>query len=206
MGIYFDKRLSWDTHIEYINNKINRGIGIIKKIRYFVEENTLKNIYYFFVKPYIDYGTLAWGTSANIHFETFNKSIKRSIRAILFKGKYDSVKPYYKYLQILPFLDNIKLLRGKFMWSLTNYKLPTSIIEQFPLKYNKAINSQKDKLIIPYFRTSIGKRSLSYSSIHLWNYEIPSNIKCKESSKSFSKGTTWYPTPPSRRQVQKKTT
>ena len=150
--------------------------------------------------------TLAWGTSANIHFETLNQSIKRSIWAILFKGKYDSVKPYYKYLQILPFLDNIKLLRGKFMWSLTNHKLPTSIIEQSPLKYNEAINSQKDKLIIPYFRTPIGKRSLSYSSIHLWNYEIPSNIKCKESSKSFSKGTTWYPTPLSRRQVQKKTT
>ena len=192
MGIYFDKRLSWDTHIEYINNKINRGIGIIKKIRYLVQENTLKNIYYSFVKPYIDYGTIAWGTSTNIRLETLNKSIKRSIRAILFKGKYDSVKPYYKYLQILQFLDNIKLLRGKFMWNLTNHKLPTSIIEQFPLKYNEAINSQKDKLIIPYFRTSTGKRSLSYSSLHLWNYKIPSNIKCKESSKSFSKAYKGY--------------
>ena len=192
LGIYFDKRLSWDTHIDYINNEINRGIGIIKKIRYFVKKNTLKNIYYSFVKPHIDYGTLAWGTFTNIHLETLNKSIKRSIRAILFKGKYDSVKPYYKYLQILPFLDNIKLLRGKFMWNLTNHKLPTSIIEQFPLKYNQAINSQKDKLIIPYFRTSIGKRSLSYSSLHLWNYEIPSNIKCKESSKSFSKAYEGY--------------
>ena len=130
LGIYFDKRLSWDTHIEYINNKINRSIGIIKTVRYFVQENTLKNIYYSFVKPYINYGILAWGTSTNVHLETLNKSIKRSIQAILFKGKYDSVKPYYKYLQILPLLDNIKFLRGKFMWNLTNHKLPTSIIEQ----------------------------------------------------------------------------
>ena len=87
----------------YINNKINRGIGIIKKIRYFVQENTLKNIYNSFVKPYIDYGTLASGTAANTHLETLNKSIKKSLRAILFKGKYDSVKSYYKYLEILPF-------------------------------------------------------------------------------------------------------
>ena len=35
LGIYFDKRLSCDTHIEYINNKINRGIGIIEKVRYY---------------------------------------------------------------------------------------------------------------------------------------------------------------------------
>ena len=47
------------------------------------------------------------------------------------------------------------------MWNLTNHNLPTSIIEQFPLKYNEAINSQKDKFIIPYFRTSIGKRSIT---------------------------------------------
>ena len=46
------------------------------------------------------------------------------------------------------------------MWNLTNHNLPTSITEQLPLKYNEVINSQKDKFIIPYFRTSIGKRSL----------------------------------------------
>ena len=29
--------------------------------------------------------------------------------------KFDSVKPFYEYLKILPFKDNMKLLLGKFM-------------------------------------------------------------------------------------------
>ena len=31
LGIYFDKRLFLDTHIEYTNKKLSRGIGILKK-------------------------------------------------------------------------------------------------------------------------------------------------------------------------------
>ena len=95
LGIYFDKRLSWDTHIEYTNKTLSRGIGILKKIRYYVQGNTLKNIYNSFIKPYIEYGTLAWSAATNVHLETLNKSVKRSVRAMLFKGKHDSVKPYY---------------------------------------------------------------------------------------------------------------
>ena len=147
----------------------------------------MKNIYNSFIKPYIEYGTLAWSAAANVHLETLNKSVKRSVRAMLFKGKHDSVKPYYEYLQILPLSDNIKLLRGKFMWNLLNQNQSDSLIEQFPLKYNQAINNRKDKLVIPYNRTAAGKGSLSYTSHQLWNNEIPENIKNKETLKSFSK-------------------
>ena len=30
LGVYIDKGLSWDRHIEHINSKLNRGIGISK--------------------------------------------------------------------------------------------------------------------------------------------------------------------------------
>ena len=42
LGIYFDKNLKWNKHIEYINCKLNRGIGVLRKIRKFVQEKTLK--------------------------------------------------------------------------------------------------------------------------------------------------------------------
>ena len=41
-GIYFNKNLTWNRHIEYINGELNRGIGILKIIRKFVQEKTLK--------------------------------------------------------------------------------------------------------------------------------------------------------------------
>ena len=35
LGIYFDKILTWNKHVEYINYKLNRGIGVLRKIKKF---------------------------------------------------------------------------------------------------------------------------------------------------------------------------
>ena len=75
---------------------------------------------------------------------------------MLFKDRYDSVKSFYDYLNILPLLDKIKLLQGKYVWNLFNSNLPKPLTEHFPLKYNEAINNQQNRLIISYHRTSIG--------------------------------------------------
>ena len=77
LGVYFDKKLSWDKQIDYTNNKLNRGIGTLKKLRKYVQENILKNIFNSFSKPYIEYGTLAWGAATNNHLEKINKSVKK---------------------------------------------------------------------------------------------------------------------------------
>ena len=42
LDIYLDENLTWNKHIEYINCKLNRGIGVLQKIRKFVQEKTLK--------------------------------------------------------------------------------------------------------------------------------------------------------------------
>ena len=62
------------------------------------------------------------------------------MRTILFKNRFDIVKPSSKHRNILPLTKNIRLLQGKFMWKLLAKKHPDSIIEQFPLHFNEIIN------------------------------------------------------------------
>ena len=115
------------------------------------------------------------------------------MRTMLFKNRFDNVKPFYKHLNILPLTRNIKLLLGKFMRKLLSKEHPESIIEQFPLHFNEAINNTNgEKLIIPYHRTSIGKKSLLYQGYKIWNLEIPANIKSKESYNNFAKNYPKY--------------
>ena len=107
---------------------------------------------------------------------------------MLFKNRFDNVKPFYKHLNIIPLTKNIKLLQGKFMWKLLAKNHPNSIIEQFSLHFNEAINNTNcERLIIPYYRTSIGKKSLLYQGYKIWNLEISANIKNKESYNNIAK-------------------
>ena len=76
------------------------------------------------------------------------KCIKRSMRTMLFKNRFDNVKPFYKHLNILPLTKNIKLLQRKFIWKLLAKKHPDSIIEQFPLHFNEAANNINSKKLV----------------------------------------------------------
>ena len=75
------------------------------------------------------------------------------------------------------------------MWKLVNKEQPECIQMKYHLWEINAFNKNKDKnrYILPYFRTSIQKLSLHYQGIHLWNTEIPMEIKNIRNIKLFTK-------------------
>ena len=56
LGVTTDNKLTWNQHIKNIKNKISKGIGILKQMCHFSQEDTLVSLFNAFVKPYIDYG------------------------------------------------------------------------------------------------------------------------------------------------------
>ena len=56
--------------------KISKSIGIIHKTRNFLTKNTLRNIYYTFVYPYLIYCIKIGGNINDIHLDPFNKNSK----------------------------------------------------------------------------------------------------------------------------------
>ena len=84
----------------------------------------------------------------------------------------------------------MKLLCAKFTQKLVS-KHPIVNENKFRLHYNKSItNSAHKKLIVPYFRTSLGVSSLMYQGFKIWNeiwHEIPLNFEIIKSTKLFCK-------------------
>ena len=123
LGVYIENK-PWQKHIQETNNKINKGIGILKIMRHYLHDKQLINPYSSFIKPYIEYGTLAWGGACKANLTKIDRSLNKSVRTMLFKNRREPSKLLYKYLNILPLEYNIKLLRGKFMHKLLSKQQP----------------------------------------------------------------------------------
>ena len=48
-------------------------------MRKFLQEKQLKYLYYAFIRPYTDYGILAWGGAPKTHLNKVNRSIKKAV-------------------------------------------------------------------------------------------------------------------------------
>ena len=118
-------------NVEQTNCKLNIGIDVLQKIRGLLQEKTLKSKNNAFLRLYVEYDILVWGTARKTNLEKKNsKTRNRSSRTILFKEKYDIVKPFYKYLSILPLKQNIKLQQEKFMWELNSLNPPNCLLNK----------------------------------------------------------------------------
>ena len=67
LGVIIDHKLNWSDHILCIKNKISKSIGIINKIRNLLDRNTLRNLYFTFIYPYLIYCIEIWGNTNDTH-------------------------------------------------------------------------------------------------------------------------------------------
>ena len=63
LGIYLDEHLNWECQIKHVNNKIEKKIGILSKLRYYLDFSMLKQLCYSLVYPYLSYGIMSWGNT-----------------------------------------------------------------------------------------------------------------------------------------------
>ena len=59
-----DDKLNCNEHINAINLKLAKGIGLLAKIRHFVPKTVLRSLYYAFINPHIDYNLLNWALTS----------------------------------------------------------------------------------------------------------------------------------------------
>ena len=63
LGVMLDSRLNWKVHVTHIMKKIKRNIGLISKLRYYVNINTLVGLYYALIYPFLTYSLIVWGST-----------------------------------------------------------------------------------------------------------------------------------------------
>ncbi|XP_065645348.1 uncharacterized protein LOC136075839 [Hydra vulgaris] len=85
LGIYIDENLKWKHHVNNLNNKIARTIGILYKSRSFLNKHTLTQLYYSFIHCHINYANIAWGSVNKSILEPLHRQQKHIARLINFE-------------------------------------------------------------------------------------------------------------------------
>ena len=183
LGVQIDNKLSWKDQINAVKLKVSKGIGILAKLRCYLPLTSLKNLYNAFIQPHINYCLTVWGEQQRVTLTNQN-CLKKAVRVISFKKKHDSTKPLFKSLGILPLSESISHIQGKFMWNHVHSLHPKCIQEIFSKRVNDD-EKNKLKVFLPFCRTSLGQRFITYSGPKLWNNHISDEMKQKPSLSTF---------------------
>ena len=180
LGVLIDNKLSWKPHIECVKTKLARGNGMISKIRYYVNDLCLLNLFYSFIQSHVNYNLINWSSTYPSYLNAIDLKIKSAVRMISFKNKYEHSRPLYLKHNILPLNELIKHKKANLLWKICHGYIKRPLSQYFahnirnPLRFN-----------IPNPNNDLEKNQLIYSSIKYWN-SIPLSIRNTSTLNSFN--------------------
>ena len=120
LGILIDSQLIFNYHIDDLNKKVSRPIGILYKLRAFVTSKILCNVYYAIIYPFLLYGIVIWGKTSITLLEPIYILQKKFVRMVTYKDGYPFIPgplshtpPLFLKLRLLNIFDIFKLQLGK---------------------------------------------------------------------------------------------
>ena len=88
LGIYLDEYLDWYPHVNHLSHKLVKANAMLCKLCHYVNEATIKSIYYAIFHSHLSYVCTAWGQNLNPKHR-INLLQKKAIRISSF-AQYDA--------------------------------------------------------------------------------------------------------------------
>ena len=65
LGIFLDTKLDFQEHLKSIFSKVNKTIGLLRKLHHILPRSPLLTIYKSFIRPHLDYGDIIYDQAFN---------------------------------------------------------------------------------------------------------------------------------------------
>lgn len=153
LGVTFDSKLSFKTHIETITKKAYRMLGFISRsLNQFKQPQTYKILYFTYVRSNLEYCTPVWNPHCDGQISTLERVQRRFTRILFKRFNYPAEKHYYMRnvrLELLSleerraFCDEITLYR------IHSNRLITTINNQLILNTRARFTRQNNMFYLP---------------------------------------------------------
>ncbi len=178
LGIIIDHKLKWNKHINYILNKISRVSYMLTKIRYYIDLNSLKLLYYSLIHPHLIYCVTTWGGAPKTTLKPLVNLQKKIVR-IITKSPFDHPSEVlFNKLDILPFNKLYKYHLSLLMHKVHNNKI-TGKFNITPLNKthsHRTRSSVKQNYHVTFNKLNVGLGTFTIQGPKFWQ-KIPTEIK-----------------------------
>ena len=79
LGMHLDKKLNFEEHLSIVETKVNKSIGIIRKLQNVLPQSALLTVYKSFIRPLLDYGDI-------IYDKAFNESFHEKLESLQYNA------------------------------------------------------------------------------------------------------------------------
>ena len=174
LGLVIDEFLNWKTQYTILRTKLERSIGLLAKLRYFVSANLLRTVYYAIFDSYLLYRCHVWGQNKNGSTNEISALQDKALRVISFKNRNTTAGPLYKEKKVIKFFNLIMFYNCLYVAEHLNQNLPSSFGGYFTYmvdRHNHNTRGAVKKLIdVPHSRTNFyGAQSITAKSAKDWN-------------------------------------
>ena len=199
VGIYLDRNILWDNHINKLCQKLRSKLYLFNRIKHFLPHHARIQFFNGIVQPNIDYCASVWGNCSKQMLNRIYIILKQFGRSILNIRKATDIdtKTLFTTLNWLPIDEHIKFVQLVQMWKIINNQAPLYLQDNFTtvrqIHDKQTRQNTKTQLYVPKYKLDYGKRTFKYIGSTLWNglpeslRNIKSIVLFKENYKSYIK-------------------
>ena len=63
LGVMLEEHISWIDHVKTVENKIAKNTGLLYYASQFLNEDSLKTVYFSYIHSYLIYAKIAWAST-----------------------------------------------------------------------------------------------------------------------------------------------
>ena len=86
-GVMLDQHIFGIDHVRTVKNKIAKNVGLPFRVSQFLNEDSLKTVYFSYIHSYLNYANIAWASTYATKLKRVYLKQKHAVRTVLNKDK-----------------------------------------------------------------------------------------------------------------------
>ena len=178
LGIKINQYLSWKHHMSDILSKIQRNLGIVRKIARFLDRHSLFQLYHSLIMSHIRNGIVVWFHSHAATRKKIQACANKFLRMIFHLKPRDSVRNLMKENNLLSVNQIYHLEVAKIMQKYTLKKIPSPFLEIFEsqIRTSRTRTRSASYLVPASSSTQKCAQSIRSTGPQIWN-ALPNDVR-----------------------------